>query len=210
MFLKDSMQMLLVIGLLVLNFGISWFNAYSVGRSWVDSKVAGGWPRFVVWCAAIMSASGFTWCYLIVLALVARTTGYLEPQYVQTALEIGYVIIIIPIIGSGLGIWIDSVTTAWRRRDFASVATAGWNTYAQAHNVYQAASTLPGIFSHLGDVFDGGDSDDKKSKAILFVFLLVLVALCGGVLTTVLIIRSTARGYAGAVVSESRLTRARS
>ena len=44
-----GMLEMFVLILLVLNFGISWFNAYSVGRSWADSKAIGGWPRFMDW-----------------------------------------------------------------------------------------------------------------------------------------------------------------
>lgn len=190
------MGMLLLILLLFLNFSISWFNAWSVGRSWADSKAVGGWPRFVIWCAVIMSAAGFTWCYLIILAFGAGAAGLLEYQYVQAALELGYVIIILPVLGSGLGIWMDSLTTAWRRRDAMSIGVAAWNTFAQAHNTYEAARMLPGIFKHLGEVFKGGDSDSAKGKALLLVVLLVILALCGGVFTTVAIVRSTARKYA--------------
>ncbi len=203
------MQMLLLFGLLLLNFGISWFNAYSVGRSWADSKAIGGWPRFVTWCAAVMSVAGFTWCYLIVLAMIAGATGLLAPQYVQAALEVGYVIIILPVLGSGLGIWIDSLTTALRRRHAVSIGIASWNTFAQVHNTYEAVSALPGIFEHLGDVFEGDDSDDVKGKALLLVLLLVLLALCGGVFTTVAIVRTTARKYAHGVLGEMETARSR-
>src|SRR6266436_2256340 len=47
--------------LLILNFAISWFNAWSVGRVWIESKMIGGLFRMTVWCGAIMSAFGFTW-----------------------------------------------------------------------------------------------------------------------------------------------------
>ncbi|MBI2035338.1 MAG: hypothetical protein HYT12_01500 [Candidatus Liptonbacteria bacterium] len=203
------MQMLLLFGLLLLNFGISWFNAYSVGRSWADSKAIGGWPRFITWCAAIMSAAGFTWCYLIVLAMIAGATGLLAPQYVQAALEVSYVIIILPVLGSGFGIWIDSFTTAWRRRDAVSIGIAGWNTFAQVHNTYEAVSALPDIFKHLGDIFEGGGNDDAKGKALLLVLLLVLLALCGGVFTTVAIVRTTARKYAHGVLGKMGSARGR-
>lgn len=198
------MQMLLPFGLLLLNFGISWFNARSVGHSWADSKAIGGWPRLITWCAAIMSAAGFTWCYLIVLAMIAGATGLLAFEYVRVALEVGYLIIFLPILGSGLGIWIDSLTTAWRRRDAVSIGAAGWNTFAQVHNTYEAVSAIPGIFEHLGDVFEGSDSDDVKGKALLLVLLLVLLALCAGVFTTVAIVRTTARTYAHEVLDEMR------
>ena len=62
----------LLIGLVwLLNFGISLWNAYAVGKSWVEARAAGGWPRIMCWSGAVMSASGFTWCYLIFLALTA-------------------------------------------------------------------------------------------------------------------------------------------
>ncbi len=151
-----------------------------------------------------------------VLAMIAGATGLLAPQYVKVALEVGYVIIILPVLGSGIGIWIDSLTTAWRQRDAVSIGIAGWNTFAQAHNTYDAVSTLPGIFEHLGDVFDGGDSDDDggdsddvQGKALSLVLLLVLLALCGGVFTTVAIVRTTARKYAHDVLSEMESTRDR-
>jgi len=192
-------MLFLVFLVLALNFGISWLNAWSVGRSWADSKAVGGWPRFMVWCAATMSASGFTWCYLIVIVLAVSTTGYLKPQYVQAALELGYVVIIIPVLGSGLAIWMDSVTTAIRRRNAVSIGVAGWNTFAMAHNTYEAARTLPEVLKHLGSLLKGGDA---KGKALIVVGLLVMVALCAGLLTTAAIIRATARKYAERVGQE--------
>ncbi len=198
------MNGVMIVLLLALNFGISWLNAWSVGRSWADTKAVGGWSRVVIWCAAIMSACGFTWCYLIMLALGAGALGLLEPQYVQVALEIGYLVIIGPILGSGLGIWIDSLTTAWRRRSVGSVAVAGWNTFAQVHNTYQAAKAIPEILQHLGEVFKSksGGKDAAKAKALILVVILVILAICGGVLTTTMIIRSTARKYANRTLND--------
>lgn len=187
---------------LLLNFGISWFNAWSVGRSWADSKAIGGWPRFVVWCAAIMSAAGFTWCYTTVLALGAGSMGYLTSNYVRATLEIGYIVIIFPILGSGLGIWIDSLTTAWRRRDVSSLGIAAWNTYAGVHNTYGAISVLPGIFGDLTKTLGRDNDDDTSSRAIMIVFMLTIIALCGGVFTTAAIIRSTGREYSRQVLND--------
>ena len=191
-----------VLILLVLNFGISWFNAYSVGRSWADSKAIGGWPRFMVWCGAVMSASGFTWCYLVGLILIATATGLLPMRYVHVALQLGYVVIILPVLGSGIAIWMDSVTTAWRRRDAASIGRAGWNTFAIAHDTCEAATTLPGIFKDLGSTLSERDDDGAEGKLFYLATLIVVLVLCSGIFTTMTIIRSTARKYARSAIAE--------
>jgi hypothetical protein len=184
--------------LLVVNFAISWMNAHYVGKAWAESKVVGGWPRVMAWCAAIMSASGFTWCYLTVISLLIAAGGWLPMEYVKVALELGYVLVVFPILGTGMAIWVDSLIEAWKRRDILSVGTAAWNTFAQVHNVYSAASNLPGIFEHLGDAFNGAEDDDLKLRLLLIAILIVLFAAAGGVFTTFAIVRSSAREVAQA------------
>jgi hypothetical protein len=51
---------------LILNFGISWWNARVTGLDWVESKHLGGWIRFMTWMGWLMSALGFTWCYVLI------------------------------------------------------------------------------------------------------------------------------------------------
>jgi hypothetical protein len=90
---------------------------------------------------------GFTWCYLIVLAMIAGAAGWLPPQYVKEMLELGYIVIIGPILGSGIAICLDSITTAYRERSVSTIGIATWNTFALDFgedggddNVYQRAS----------------------------------------------------------------------
>ena len=196
------MNILLLALLVALNFTISWLNAWSVGRSWADSKAIGGWTRTLVWCGGTMSACGFTWCYFVIVAMVAAATGFLPVKCVELSLELGYVVIILPVLGSGLAIWLDSVTTACRKRDAASIGVAGWNTSAMAHNTNEAATTLPDVFKRIRDTLSGGDDDDAEGKLVLVAILLVVIALCGGVLTTTAIVRSTARKYATGVIAD--------
>lgn len=151
-----------------------------------------------------MSACGFTWCYLVVACMIAGAYGLLPPDYVRATMDLGYVVIILPILGSGLGIWIESVCEAWRRRDLASAGVAAWNTYAQAHNMYEAASALPGIFEHLGKVFDFEDADDAKGRLVLAVLLLVLASCFAGILTTAAILRGAAKEAARQLRAEMR------
>lgn len=108
----------------LLIFVISWFNAWAVGKSWYETKHAGGFGHLVNWCGLIMSAAGFTWCYLILLGYVGTTVpesvlmdqadvdvliaaggqiGPLIKSSTMTAfLNLGYLIIWFPVVGSGL------------------------------------------------------------------------------------------------------------
>ena len=149
-----------------------------------------------------MAACAFTWSYLVVIVMVASGLGYLPTKYLQLSLDVGYVVILLPVLGSGLAIWLDSVTTAWRKRDATSAGVAGWNTFAQAHNTYEAISTLPDAVGRIGASLAGGDDDDAEGKVVLVAIVLVAVILCGGVLTTMTIVRSTARRYAASVLKE--------
>lgn len=190
-----------ILFLFLLNFGISWYNAWAVGQVWADTQAIGGMPRFMAWCGAIMSACGFTQFFAVVLALIAGATGFLPPHYVQGVFELTYVVIILPILGSGLAIWVDSLVTAWRERSFGSVGTAAWNTYAQIHNTYSAVSLLPDVLKDLGGLFDG---DDDDAPVLMLMVLVVAFALFGGILTTVMIAKASARSVGNTLRTRSR------
>jgi hypothetical protein len=90
---------IILLFLVLLNFVISWFNAWSVGRGWAETKVAGGFARFMSWCGAIMSASGFTWCYLVIICIVGQLIPgryHLPDKYAEGVFRLGYLIIILP------------------------------------------------------------------------------------------------------------------
>lgn len=186
----------------ILNFGISWLNAWGCGKTWNETKANGGMPHFMNWMGAIMSASGFTWCYMVVAALLGTVIpikgddgqyhALLTPEMLKAFCDLGYLAIILPILGSGLAITIHSWGVFWRRRNFSSGATAGWNTFAQVYNFYGAARHIPEAGLGVKDFFGGKDSDKSK----LIVILLVVGSIIGGILTTRAIIRSVAKNTA--------------
>lgn len=167
----------------------------------------------MIWMGAIMSASGFTWCLLILLSMIGTVVPldskdqshivYLvTPEMFKAAVELGYLVIIGPILGSGLAITLDSWAHFYRRRTWGSGALAGYNTFAQVYNTYNAVSAIPSIIKDLGGFFGGNksssksDSDGASGVAILIVVGLVALALLGGILITRAIILSTARNSA--------------
>jgi len=174
---------------LILNFGISWWNARVVGLDWVESKHLGGWIRFMAWMGWLMSALGFTWCYVLVLALIANSAGYIDARQTEAAMSLGYLIVVPGMLISGLFIWIESLVRAWRQRDLPSIGIAAWNTFAQVHNTYAAVEGVGGAAKSVGSLFSSADPDDLKGAAVLAVILIVLAALAGGFITTEMIRR---------------------
>ena len=184
--------------LFLVNLVISWFNAYHVGSIWDSARTKGGWARFMSWAGAMMSASGFTWCYMVLLGLLGSvvpmdlqdpTQGMLlEGESLQAFFEFGYVIIVFPILGSGLAMTVNSWRNLARKdRGIGDWVETGWNTYAQVSNTLDAYENLPEISDHLRDFFKG---DNKKSAIVVF---LVAISLLGGVLTTYAIIQHRRR-----------------
>lgn len=183
--------------LLFLNFGISWFNAWSVGRGWAETRAAGGFARFMSWCGAIMSASGFTWCYLVLITLIGQAIPgkyHLPDKYAQGIFALGYLVIILPVLGSGIAITVQSWMYFWRQRNFSSAALATYNTFADIYNIYEACSAIPDSLSVVSNIFDGDDEDGSFWSRV--VIGAVIVAVLGGILTTTVIVRTTARRVA--------------
>lgn len=182
--------MLMLVLVLGLNLVISFLNARNVGRVWAESKAVGGWIRLLAWCGAIQSAAGFTFVYAVVVGYIAVSTGYLPPAMLGVMMNLIYIMIIVPLIGSGIFITIQSWIAFARDKSLSNLGVAGWNTFAQAYNTYNAIQSfgpaLDSVQQGLGGLFSGdGDSDNSTARVIL----LVAIVLLAGVLTTSVIVR---------------------
>lgn len=182
--------MAMLIGVMIINLIISFLNARNVGRIWAESKAVGGWIRLLAWCGAIQSAVGFTFVYAIVVSYIAVSTGYLPASMLGVLSSLIYLMIIVPAIGSGIIITIQSWINFAREKSLMNLGVAGWNTFAQAYNTYNAIQSfgpaLDTVQEGLGGLFDGdGDSDNSSLRVIL----LAAIILLAGVMTTTVIIR---------------------
>jgi hypothetical protein len=178
----------------VLNFGISVWNAYAVGKVWVEARHENGWHRFMCWMGAIMSALGFTWCYLSFLVPTANYFQWITEEQAMVALNLGYILLLPFLLFAGYAITLDSWAQAYRHGGFLRYGAAAWNTYASIHNTYSAWRNVGGAFTSLGNFFGsrrrGRDRDGVSP--IIIVILLVALALLGGIITTAVIIRTVA------------------
>jgi hypothetical protein len=179
---------------LLFTFGISVFNAISTGYGWNESKIVGGFPRLMAWAGATMSAVGFTWCYLVLIAICGgpEGTGKFTAAQVKMMVDLGYLAIIFPCIGSGLAIMLDSWTWFWRRKTFGRGALAGYNTFAELNNIYSAFQYAPSAWRSASKLFAKDDSDGKNKLAVWAVVLSV----GAGILTTSVIVRMVSKARA--------------
>ena len=153
-----------------------------------------------VWCGAIMSACGFTWVYIALLGMLAQSFQWLPARYIEGIFSLGYLVIIFPLLGSGLGIAASSWAQFWRQKNLINGGIAAWNTYAQISNMVSAVRFVPAAIGNVFSAFKGDDEEDNR--AMLLMLAVVLVAVGAGVMTARGIILATARKSSQALLSE--------
>ncbi len=195
------MDAILIVLVLALNVIISLWNCYAVGTAWKDVMALGSkFEKLVAWSALVQSGVGFSMPILIALTYVTisvLTVGEkptLTPaegqQVLQSIFSLWYVAVIFPVIGTGFAITAHSLYIAYQRRDFRSIAIAGWNSFAQIHNTLSAINNLGGAFKNVGALFDGiGRSDDARVKIVAIVIILVIIALASGFMIAFALVR---------------------
>ncbi len=185
--------MLMLFLLVLVNIGISFWNAKEAGRCWAESKGVGGWVRILVWCAAIQSAVGFTMSYAIIIGTIAHSLGYISSGAFGLLMNLIYVMIIVPALGSGIAITIHSWIAFAREKSLSNLGIAGWNTFATAYNTYNAVqnfgAALSNVTSSFGSLFSGDEDSDSSNGRVL---LLAAIAVLAGILSTMVIIQKYA------------------
>jgi hypothetical protein len=180
------------------NFGISIWNANSVGKIWTESKHIGGGIRVLAVCGYIMAVAGFTMVYtIIILAVIGATNGFGYMSAANSELliqfigDLSYILIACAIIPTGIIITINSMISFWKRKTLAGGLMAGWNTFATVSNVINATRAMPSAFGRIvNSVRSNRDSG-------VIVLAIVIVALCvlGGYFTASAIVKRADRKY---------------
>lgn len=184
-----------IVGLWILNFIISFFNAVGVGLAWTEISIIGGWQKIVTYSAAIMSGAGFTWCYLMIAIVVASIFDLLPPEYIEAMSSLGYLIVILPILGSGLAITINSWAYAIKNKSFVGFSVGAYNTFAQTYNMFSALNMIPNAIRNVMDAFFGSHNSNREEKGFLVILtiIIVIVVVALGALTTITIIKWVAK-----------------
>lgn len=154
--------------LLLLTLAISAWDSYVAGRAWYTS-------RGIAVCALIMGACGFIELWAALFGYVAFATGHLPPHAFQVLMESVYLLIIIPVLGSGLAITAYSWVVAARSKSLIDYGVAGYNTVAQVSNIISAAQNMGPFFGDVLSFFTSdSDSDETPGAAALVLAILGL------------------------------------
>lgn len=187
----------MIILLLILNLAISIFNAIICGRTWNETKYQGGLAHFMNWCGAIMSACGFTNVYAVIIGLIASSIStcdngvcstLISQKQFDNLLSLQYLLIVFPVIGSGIVITIQSWKIFWERKNLLNGSIAAWDTFATVYNISNAIRYVPEASQNVSSLFDSDDVD--KDSIVIY---LVLFALLAGCLSTYWIIKSVSK-----------------
>ena len=189
--------------LLALNFAISWSNASYVGRYWSESKQVGRSFRVYMVTGYIMAIAGFTMVYGYILLLISPYILPLLKVSQETILAVQslsadliYLFCVATIIPTGFYIWIRSLKTFFEEKTLSAGLTAGWNTFAQIHNVVNAAREVPNSLSRIADALLGkGKKKNDKTIIVALAILILAVAIFGGYFTASYIMKKADREY---------------
>lgn len=182
--MSPSLIALIAVAITIWNVFISFWNARVVGLAWGDrSADYGGFMRLVLWSALVQSAVGFSMPILVLEAVIFRAAGVLSDAALRGMFSLWYLMVIVPLLGTGLVITAHSLVQAYRSRNWGDMAVAGYNTLATAHNIYDASS---GIGSALKGFTSFADDDEENNGGMLVILvgILVALALAAGALIT--------------------------
>ena len=159
----------------IVNPVIAYFNAYGVGRIWNSMAAATKWEKAIAVSALIQSVIGFSMPMVAIISFIGYVTKYLNMNEIHLVMDLFWLSVIVPIIGSGLIITIQSVRDAIKYRSFGSIATAAWNVGAMINNIVD-------MFSNFGSILSDATkraSDDDENPAILFIAIFVVIVSIG-------------------------------
>lgn len=197
------MTILLLLLVLVVNFGISWANASYVGRYWSESKKIGGSFRAYIITGYIMAIAGFTMVYGYILLLISPIFLQLAEvdtntilMFEQLSSDLIYLFCVVTIVPTGFYIWIRSLKDFWEEKTLANGLTAGWNSFAQIHNTVSVARNAPSALERVAEALFGGKGKKKDNTLLVLLAIFVLIlAIFGGYFTASSIMKKADREY---------------
>ena len=170
------LSILIAAVILIFDFAISVWNAYSSGYNiGMLRKIGkGGFSKAAAYSGLGLAFAGITYVLIVVLSMVAYALQYVGIGAVEYALGFDFLVFGLMIIGFGLMVTIQSIIVAAHRKSFGSIGIAIWNTFAEVFDIASYAESFRASVSML--------KSDKEERANAYV--IILVALLIGYLIT--------------------------
>lgn len=184
----------MILFILTLNLIVSWFNAWSIGRSIAEVKAAGGIRKIVSWFVTAFSAYGFTWTYVCIVTFIIQIFFKSQPKFSDIILSFGYLGIILSSIGLYLALALQLWAYFWKRSVFFTDAIFNLNIAGYIYEKYKTLSIIPITIKNIIKSLMISGEDEAPLLAIVITF--IIITIFSGVLTTMCIIRSTVKNYA--------------
>jgi len=190
---------------MLITFGISWWNSYAVGCMWSEAKEIKGQVRVLSIAGYVMAVAGFTMVYTTILILLsawiipytAIAETFPTGDLLELTYNLMYVMIIIPVLTSGIIIWYHSALSFWKRKNVGNGLVLGWNSYANVRNIISATRQTPNALKSIANILFGRKGKKGKGDVILLAVFIVILAICGGWFTTSAIVKKADREYDG-------------
>lgn len=205
--------MFLTFAYVLLTLLISAWNAHVVGMYWTERRELPTSTQVLLWSGVVMAVCGFTIGYLIIVTMVMYDIHAFEflamaifkveftpsnvELLVQSVFDMAYLGIIVPVLGSGLIITVNSWIVAAKRRDLVGYGVAGYNTGAQIHNFVSAARHIPRATRNLSGAFRVklGKGGAQALAWFCLLFLPIVLSLGGAIATTAIIMKASDARY---------------
>ena len=162
---------LLLAAIIVVDFVLSLWNAYASGVTWglLRNQPGKGFSKVCAVAGLGLAFAGMAYATTIILSWVALEVGFLAIWDFLYLVSFDLLVFGAMIIGFGLVITAQSITIAYRRRSFGTIAIATWNTFAE---VWDIATYAQG-FQTAASVVKGDRRDRANVTAILAVAVAV-------------------------------------
>ncbi|HYK93698.1 MAG TPA: hypothetical protein VEY07_06615 [Thermoplasmata archaeon] len=191
----DTTYLLLAL-IIVFDFVLSLWNAYSSGVIWglLRSQPGKTFSKVSAFAGLGLAFAGMAYATTIILAWVAWQIGFLAIWDFLYLVSFDFLVFGAMIIGFGLVVTVQSITIAYRQRNFGSIAIATWNTFAE---VWDIATYAQG-FQTAASVMKGDRRDRSNVTAIL------LVAVAIALIITYFAFRQGLQKASGAIAQSPR------
>lgn len=172
----------------IVNPLIAFYNAKVIGSVWQYSTNFNWWDKTLCISGLVQSVIGFSMPVLGVIVGAGYYFHFLNNLQLTLSIDLFWISIIIPLVGTSIIITIQSIKDAIASRSFLDGAIAVWNISATIENIIDLFSNFGSIIGSITSIMDGDSTDDSGAAlgfaGFLVVVGIVLTGLFAGVILT--------------------------